>query len=412
MKNPRYVIGSYSSNKTHSIKIPEFSHAYRFDIEMNENDVDLTEGDYIFQIVEGKYKRGTKRTFLKVVPAAKFTGVLDSEYLDSRFRKAIFDIVWYGNDIISNSPYVSSVHNDSIHRCMRILRSLGYDWVPEKHGKKTRTSFCKDFLEKLLSGEFNPYDEYQKCRFSNPYYHKPIPCNYYSDSNKRKFITMFDRDLDFDPKYDTLVPLIECNSIFYGIQEFESSDVGSYMNILISSCEDVEKYQKYVEKDIEFKVIPRDSIFGTEKVFGYYKLPEDGEAFERMLDDARGFTCLTGNSKDTIRQESYFILFVPTKDPTLHHRMIVSPYTFPDLYLMITDKQGFRRIPEFDIYHTPFKVATDLMDGISLEGKELLDIRFENGVRGMFPIKFIATEFEGECKNYTFEKKDDFYIMK
>lgn len=412
MRKPKYVIGSYSFNKTHSIKIPAFSHEYRFDIEMDENDVDLTEGDYIFQILEGKYKRGTKRTFLKVIPVAKFTGELDPEYLNSRFRRAIFDIVWYGNDIISNSPYVSTIHNSSIHRCMRILRSLGYDWVPEKHGKKTRTSFCKDFLDKLLSGEFNPYNEYLKCRFTNPYYQKEIPCNYYPDSNKKRYITAFDRDLDFDPKYDTLVPLLECNSIFYGIQEFESSDVGCYMNILISSCEDVDKYQKYVKKDIEFKVIPRDSIFGTEKVFGYYHLPEDGEVFERMLDDARGFTCLTGNSKDTIRQESYFILFVPTKDPTLHHRMIVSPYTFPDLYLMITDKQGIPRIPEFDIYNTPFMVTSNLVDGIPLEGNHLLDIKFKNGTRGLFPVNFIATEFKGECENRIFEKKNDAFIIK
>lgn len=402
-KDYMYIIGFYSQAKTGKISIPkDFEKEYSFTLQPSSTGETLPKGEYLFQVNPSSIGLNRNKIVGKAIPLVCITDKRDRNYIASSFRSEIFDI------LITNyypKAFRSKGVSQNLHRSMRIFRSLGYDWVSNKHNEETRRQFCSELLERIVYGDFNPYEAFWKHAFKNP--HKKDETE---EESKKRYFTLFDLDLEFNPKYDRLIPANVC-SIENGYWLFESSDVGSYINVEIRTKKDISIYRKYITKAVDFKVIPADTRFGTEKVVGYYKFPEDLDEFTKMIEHAQFEEILIQRDDDTLEIERFVKVYIPDENSKLKPQ-IISPRTFPELYFKIYDRKGPHIHPNswFDRILS-YRIAKVFDDGEWLMGSDKVEIEFKNKTRAIVTMKFLTTVVNGPCLNYEIKQDGDKYFF-
>lgn len=397
-----YFIGYWNQSKTQKILIPKcFRSLYSFTLQPSKTGEILPKGEYLFKVAKDTLKVYRGRDTGSAVPVVRITEKMDRNYLNSSFRSAIFRILIM-NYYTSKAPNFKVDHH-YLHRCMRIFRSLGYEWIPLYHNRTSRKRFYSNILNRIKSGDFNPYNEFWKKAFRNPY-RKSKNGNY-----KKHYLTLFDLELAFDPRYDELIPA-SVGTLNDGLRLFESRDVGSYITVAINNTNDLSIYRKYIPKNIKFKVIPADTVFSKDRLVGYYDFPTDREEYEEMINSATVHQILRQKEdSNKLICEDYAIISVPHSNSGLN--MVISFRTFPDLFLKVYERNGPYFSPlNSQIYINNYFI-TDDVDGFLLGGADTIGIRFRNGMLAKLSVFFITNYLKGECENYKITKEDDKYFF-
>lgn len=401
----KYVMGFWveedrESEKDRSIQTRETSinpALYVLDRSVNRLPDD---GEYIFKIVkEIKGKGESKIRF--VVPFREIVIGTRSELFDYKYGNLHEDMERIFR--IGENPDFESIYDfERINFDMRVMRNLGYSWVPESHSDEARSQFIQKIHDMILSGELNPFKMYESVRDKIPNSH-------------HKCETPFDKELPFDSKYDILkfsiVPTMKYTSV-----PFISKDIGGKMKLVcISRPEDLEKYKPYFDPDITVKI--ETEKFGgldvVSNIIAGYKFPEKGTSeYENMIRNADLSDVYIGSSWLILRAR----ISVPSSTkPGVFHDMEVNDNFFDDVLKDIMEEYKLRRDTRKINGHTEKIVTCDMDYVVDFEGSSIMkkkphdfiSVKFKNGIVGRFTALELFTKMKGKCENASMRKSGD-----
>lgn len=394
----RHVIGFWSPSskeKSWDRSIDESSH-YILDKSANAE-----EGEYVFDVINSIVnKKGETLYFITphtliVKGSRSWTGKYAYSELH-RIMKRLF--------LLYEEPREENLYDRyETNYAMRILRSIGFDWVPEEHTKESRSQFISTIHDKILNGELNMNQLYLDTIKEVEY------MNYDTDE-----LTPFDKKLAFDPKYDRLIPEFIPNSES-GCVEFISSDISSHMHhVVIYDESNYEKYKNYLHPDVELKIRSVIKNGRSTDIFSVgYKLPDrNSDAYKKMI---RGISISEIYLGSTWSRNDIQISVPSTQDPNQDHAMYVSEFFYPEVFKDILDEFHMRFDSRFasptDRYLTcdeDYRIMDVYEHGVlQTTPHSMIHIKFANGGIGFFPAIDVISKLKGKCLNAVISKKGD-----
>lgn len=364
-----------------------------------DKSVNVEEGEYVFDIVRTiTTKKGEELHF--IVP--RTTIVQKSRDKVSKYAYSELHTILKRIFFIAENPREENLYDAyETHYAMRILRSIGYEWVPEEHTDGTRAEFISTIHGKILNGEFNMYQFYLDNLEEVEY------MNYHTDE-----ITPFDKKLPFDPKYDRLIPMFIPNSESEYV-EFVSSDISSHMHkVVIYDESKYIKYKDYLHPDVDLRLrLVRKNSHPTYIFSLGYKLPDkNSEAYKKMIHEINFYDLYLGctHSRNEIQ------ISVPsTQNPDRYNFMYVSKIFYPEIFQDVLDDHHMRFIvrPNVGKYlacDEDYRIIDVYDNGvIQTEPQNMIHVKFENGAIGIFQVIELISELKGKCLNAVITKKGD-----
>lgn len=361
---------------------------------LDRNVKDLEAGEYIFQVKKTITSKNGCHVYFVIPYKDIIVGCMNTlhHYLYDSMHH-IFKKIFL---IYEEKKFETPFDHEDIHFAMRILRSMGYDWVPEEHTPKDDMEFCHAVHDKMLSGEFNMFSLYRSCV-------KDVDLSGLNGSILHGKETPFCRPLPFDPKYDKLVPFPIPDRLKTDFQSFVSSDIGARMYpIQIANQRDLDQFKKYIHPDVIVKIHP-DGIFAG------YKIPEKGSTeYEKMISGAKVSDFYAGLKREKI----FTHVNVPSSvDPSKEYIMGVSDNFYPDILQDVLDHfhlhkevsdDGITLNCDEDYEVTDFEVSKNF----SIYPKDYVDIKFVNGIRGYYKAKDVLNTLKGNCVNAKIYRSD------
>lgn len=360
---------------------------------------DLEEGEYIFDISNTiKNKKGDTVHFLvphtAIVkgPRESLFGYLYSEYHFSIMRTFF---------ITEESDKINSYDGYKTNFIMRVMRDeLKYDWVPKEHTDESRKNFTTMLHDKMLNGEWNMYQTYLDT------------AEVVEDSSQNKVITPFDKDLPFNPEYDMLTPDFIPMHSSYSIH-LSSTDIICHMKpVVISNPDDFEKYKPNIHPDVEIHMKPMmDEGIQRYLITMGYKIPDkNSDAYQNMIQHADISTVFLGAKW---ARPNVQISVPSTVNPNVFNEMEVTPEYYTDVLNDILQNHHiyYRKVGDYYVLYSDedYKIMDFGRDKhFTVQPKNLISVRFKNGVKGTFSASEIATKkLKGRCLNATFTKSGD-----
>lgn len=350
----------------------------------------LEDGEYIFQIKNTiRGKNGKDIHFVTPYKEIVKCPRLDiSHYLYGEMHK-FFKRAFM---IYENPDFETAYDLERMNYAMRVLRSLGFDWVPKDHSDSGRSEFYHLIHDKILSGDLDMYKLY-----TDTVKEVDLP------GRIRGKETPFDRRLQFDPEYDELIPVIVPDRKRYTV-DLCSKDIGlRMMYVSISNPEEYEKYKEYIHPDVDIR-------FETDGIVMGYKIPaKDSPEYKEMIQEARISEFYCGLESSHIQCH---VLVPSTVDPSDKNILGVNFKFYPEILHDVMEHfhlrvekypSGNMLLCDEDYEICDFRITKSF----SAKPTDYIDVKFKNGIRGYFKAIDVIKKLKGKCTNATYTKFGD-----